>query len=949
MSRVTYFYTKGNMKRVFGKWILLTFLCLTNVAVCHADWFKGKLVNAETGEPLANASISSEVNPKPGWSMQTSATADSTGCFVLENGWEGRILFTFSMIGYKNSRKVDYSYGEDVKDTINLGTIKLQPTDLMLREVEVTAKMPRITMSGDTIVFNPDAFKLKEGARLDELIKKLPGVVNRNGQLYWRNKPIRLMMNGKNIFGGDNIVGQLPAEVAKKIKLYDRKSELARHTGNDDGDEDNVLDIEIKPGFLDKWYGDVGVSYQTAKRYLFDFNASRLSEHDPQLVYVQANNANLYVERTMRRTVNRNVDNDGKSQCGSYNYQHNWQTKGAENLMGNSFDISANFGHGDGWGTNSSSTETFFPNQDRTLSLSKNYNYDHKINPQLWASLFAYTDSLNSIEVEANASYGKTRGMREAEGASYSYDPSQFQYHALASVMGAKPGDALYEHIISRNRNYQTTDGQDRTLTLDYSWTHYLGKKGSFIVNGNTQASGENSNTYNHRTLEYLREGYGENQWQYFAYKNHDLQSTLGATFDYWATKKLYFNLSDNVTYRRYCTSRSVFADTDEARVNDNLPTTPDYDNLKNVRMHSWSNRLSLKSTISPTKQLMIIPKFVWTATRENADYRYGQLDTTTVRNTQTYTPSLFLKWKMGRVRNMDFSFAYNTTVPQLTNTFAFRDTTDPMSISTGNGRLGNTHSHTSTFGYHRMWLRKQIVLGLELSYNKEIHPLSTLYRYNSQAGVYTSTPMNVKGGDEWKIGVNYDQGIDVYLRLMNKFSFTTSQSYGFLTILDNDDANAVPSLNHQKLLGINEDLELSYETEKLQLSLYDKLEWNRYHYDATSYNSHPLENRLGVRCNVKLAPFYFNIRVDDLFRSGYLTTSMNGHRILANASVSYHFNKNRCWLSLQANDIFNKDNTYEASYTSYQRSESSYDYIHHYVSLKFSYHFDAKESKRKR
>ena len=854
------------------------------------------------------------------------------------------------MIGYKNFRKVDYSYGEDVKDTIDLGTVKLQPTALMLREVEVKANVPRITMSGDTIVFNPDAFKLKDGARLDELIKKLPGVENRDGKLYWNNKPIRLMMNGKNIFGGDNIVGQLPAEVAKKIKLYDRKSELARHTGNDDGDEDNVLDIEVKPGFLDKWFGAAKVGYQTAKRYSVTFEANKLSDHDPQLLYMQSNNANRYVERSMRQSMNANVDNDGRGQNVSYNYQHNWQTKGAENLDNNRFDVSANFGHSDGWGNNGYTTETFFPNQNRTLTLSKTYNYDHKINPQVWGNIFAYTDSLNSINVEARASYKKTCGLKETDGGSYSYEPNLFQYHSLAAVMDAKAGDALYEHIISRNRNYQTSDGQERGLTVEYSWTHYLGKKGSFSLSGSTSASGENTDTYNHRTLEYLREGNTENKWQHFDYTNHDLKSSLGATFDYWFTKKFYFNLSDNVTYHRYHTLRNVFADTDEAQAKDNLATTPDNDNRKNDRMHSWSNSLSLKSTITPTKQLMIMPKFNWVATRENADFHYGQLDTATVRNTQSYTPSLFLKWKISRVRNMDLSFAYNTTVPELAKTFGFRDTTDPMNISTGNGRLGNTHSHTTSFGYHRMWLRKQIVLGLGVSYSKDIHPLSTLFHYNSQTGVYTMTPMNVKGGDAWKFNVNYDQGLGVDFRLMNKFSLATSQSYGFLTILDDEQqANAVPSLNHQKLLTASNDLEFSYEVEKIQLTLYDKLEWNRYHYDATSYNTQPFQNSLGANASVTLGAFSFFLSVEDLYRSGYLTSAMNGHRILATATASYHFCKNKCWLSLYVDDIFNKDNWYYTTYTSYQRSEFSNDYLHHYASLTFTYRFDAKASKNKR
>ena len=95
-------------------------LCLMQTAVCTADTFKGKIVNAETGEILIGATVRSEINPQPGWSMQNSAETDSTGCFMLDSGWEGRIMFTFSMIGYKNSRKVDYAYGPEVKDTTDL-------------------------------------------------------------------------------------------------------------------------------------------------------------------------------------------------------------------------------------------------------------------------------------------------------------------------------------------------------------------------------------------------------------------------------------------------------------------------------------------------------------------------------------------------------------------------------------------------------------------------------------------------------------------------------------------------------------------------------------------------------------------------------------------------------------------------------------------------------------
>ena len=61
------------------------------------------------------------------------------------------------------------------------------------------------------------------------------------------------------------------------------------------------------------------------------------------------------------------------------------------------------------------------------------------------------------------------------------------------------------------------------------------------------------------------------------------------------------------------------------------------------------------------------------------------------VRTSYTYEPSLFLKWKMSRVRNMDFSFSYHTTVPDLVSTLAYRNTIDPLSISVGNPFLGKS------------------------------------------------------------------------------------------------------------------------------------------------------------------------------------------------------------------------------------------------------------------
>lgn len=942
------------MKRIFKRGLLLLVCSFLIQLTSYADVFKGKIVNAETGEPLAGASIKGVIMPRPEWTYTNSAETDSLGNFKLNGPIEGRMVLTFSMIGYKSLRKVDYAYGPEVKDTTDMGIIKLSPTTLMLKEVEVKASLPRFSMRGDTIVFHPEAFKLKEGARLDELIKKLPGVYQEGGKLYWNNKPIRLTMNGKNVFGGDDVLGMLPADAAQKLKLYDRKSELARHTGKDDGNEDHVLDIQVKPGFLDKWYGELEGAYVTKNRYSGSIEANKLSDHNPQMVYAQANNINRYVDRTMNMSYDQNIDGDGKSQYGSYNYQHNWNTKGTDEYDNNRFNISANLGHSDGFGNEKTTTETFFPNTDRTLSLKRDNKHSHKLAPQLETSLFAYADSINTINISVKGTYEKKRDIFENDAASYAYAPGLFAYYNLDEALAAQPGDALYDRLITRNRNFTTEDSEDKNLFVQYAWEHFLGKKGSYKMSGYTFLQGIEKHQLTDRKLEYLSEGSTETLWQSTNNPTRFFQNMLSASLDYWLGKKVYISFADKLIYEHYHERRHIFADTEEDKIVNGAPTTEDKANNMRNLMHTWDNTVTINSTITPVKALMIMPKLEWKTVRNKADYQYGDLDTTAVRVNNLFLPSIRMKWKLSRERSMDLSFAYNTNIPGMGKTMGYRNTNNPLYVTLGNPLLGNSHQHTTTYNYHRMWLKQQINLAFSASYRKDINPLATLYRYTPSIGAYEAMPLNVKGGEQLKMALNYDQGLGVYFRIANQLSMTTARSFGYMTIVDDTneplqklltDGNLL-ILNKQQFFNLNDYLELSYESEVLKVKLFNRLQWNRYHYSDASYNSKPFYDQYGVSTTCELKPFNFSIEVADHFRSGYQTTEMNGHKVIGRAMMEFRFYKNKCCLSLEADDIFNQDIFYSTQTTAYQRTETSNEYFHHYLQIGFSYKFDAKVKK---
>ena len=169
-----------------------------------ADIIRGRVVDSETKEPLAEASVNITQRFDNGYSMW-STVADSAGVFNFFAG--GRCTMEVSMLGYYSKKKTVFAFTDSRNDTIDVGTIELKMSAQMLKMVEVTGHARRFTVRGDTIVFHPEAFHLQEGARLDELIRKLPSVeVDNEGHMSWNGKPIRLTMDGESMLGGEGLM-----------------------------------------------------------------------------------------------------------------------------------------------------------------------------------------------------------------------------------------------------------------------------------------------------------------------------------------------------------------------------------------------------------------------------------------------------------------------------------------------------------------------------------------------------------------------------------------------------------------------------------------------------------------------------------------------------------------------------------------------------------------------
>ena len=194
------------------------------------------------------------------------ALTDSTGVAIIKTAPVGRASVLIECVGYRQHTQVfDVHKGAN-----DMGTVYLNGQNT-LKGIVVTAAGNQIVVKKDTIEYNASSFKTNETDMLEELLKKLPGVeIDSDGKITQNGKEItKIMIDGKVFFMDDPQLASknLPAKIIEKVRVVERKSDEARFTGIDDGEEETVLDLSLKRGMADGWIGHVGGGYGTEKRY----------------------------------------------------------------------------------------------------------------------------------------------------------------------------------------------------------------------------------------------------------------------------------------------------------------------------------------------------------------------------------------------------------------------------------------------------------------------------------------------------------------------------------------------------------------------------------------------------------------------------------------------------------------------------------------------------------
>ncbi|HWD90274.1 MAG TPA: TonB-dependent receptor [Mucilaginibacter sp.] len=183
----------------------------------------------------------------------TVAITDGNGKFIFPAVTANKFTLTVSSLGYRTLKR---RYGLDTSNkTAILDPIVLKSDAKLLTGVTIIGINP-VVLKEDTVEYKASAYKVRDNAPVEDLIKKLPGVdVDVNGNITTQGKQVtKVRINGKDFMGGDvqAATKNLPADIVENIQMIDDYGDQAALTGIKTGEPDKIMNITIRK---DRNYG----------------------------------------------------------------------------------------------------------------------------------------------------------------------------------------------------------------------------------------------------------------------------------------------------------------------------------------------------------------------------------------------------------------------------------------------------------------------------------------------------------------------------------------------------------------------------------------------------------------------------------------------------------------------------------------------------------------------
>ena len=877
----------------------------------------GSVVEQGSDTPIEQATVRL-LNVKDS-AMVRGVVSARNGSFTLKNVKKGSYLLHITFIGYDPLYQPLQITGK--KNPVNVGKLELSDGAIELGEAVVIGKAPEVTVRNDTVEYNADSYKVTEGSVLEDLLKKMPGVeVDSEGKITVNGKEVKkVMVDGKEFFSDDPKVASknLPAKMIDKLQVLDKKSDMAQMTGFDDGEEETVINLTVKPGMKQGWFGNAYGGYGSKDRYEGNAMVNRFVNNDQITFMGGANNTNNMGFSDLASTMFSGMGGGGGRRGGF----------GAGSGITSSGNAGLNF------------SKEFKPDK---LTLGGNTRYSHSDNDARSKS-----DRQNILPGDSS-SYDNSEAMSRTKSDNFGVDfrlewkpdtMTQLIFRpsfSLSHSMNDNFSDATTldneRDTVNTNKssNYSESNGYNLNASIDFS--RKLNNKGRVF---SATLSGGNSDSYS--------DGMNRSDIVYFnqtdALKNSiiDQRSRYdNKGFNYRA----YVSWVEPIGHNNFIQATySISQRKQEALKN---VYNQDADGIYNVLDSAYSqsyrnNFISQRASLSFKSQRA---KFNYTIGL-NLDPSYSSSenfvgDTTLSKITRkvvNLSPMAQFNYMFDKRTNLRIMYNGRTSQPSMTQLQPVADISDPTNITIGNPDLNPRYTNNVFIRFQQFTPEKQRAFMIMANGSYIINDIVSYTSYNQETGVKTTTYKNVNG--------NYSGNVRMMLNtpLKNKkFSINSMTMASF--------ANSNGYINEEK--NTNRNLILSerggidFRSSYLDLGVNGNIRYNATSNSLQKENNQNTFNYGAGGYTTIYLPLDFKIESDVNWstNSGY-GDGFKQNEVLWNASASKSFLKNnQGTLRFKIYDILQQRSNISRSVTASYIQDSEYNTLGSYFLVHFIYRF---------
>ncbi|MCM1110179.1 MAG: outer membrane beta-barrel protein [Clostridium sp.] len=929
------------MTRITGLLIALLTLMTTAAALPAAN-LRGTVTDTG-GEPMMQATI--RLLAAKDSAFVKGGVTDVSGNYSLQGIKKGKYIVEATYIGYERAF-ANVTVGDGA--TVNVPKIVMTESSIMLKGVTVTGTKTAIKVSEDTIEYNADSYKTAPNAVVEDLLKRLPGVeVGSDGSITANGKSVsKILVDGKEFFSDDPTVASknLPVDMVEKLQVVDRKSDLARLTGVDDGEDETVINLTVKKGMKNGWFGNVEAGYGTDDRYKANFNINRFWNENQITFLGNANN------------INELGFNDGNS--------GRFRRFGGDNGITTSQALGVNFNVGNGeifriggdimWNRSNRNTiqqqerqyihDSLYstigkhtvdrsqnvradlriqwkPDSFNTLDIRPNISWNHNHSGSLDSTLNAFSDAARTM-ISRSRNEDDSRGNSLSYGARLIYTHNFKEHRGRSfSVMANYSHTNTHEWEDTRSRNifYQYNDSTDNydQFTSNHtwnnnasgrlSWTEPLGdvSRGNFL----TVAYSINARWNNADKLVYQAEADAISRFA-------DAATPTGLSVaDMWMLN------ADPL---------EAMALSETALALQNEPDSTLSNRFRNDFL-SQDIRLGYKH-VSKTTTLDLGFSVVPTMSRSRN--LINDAKTIPERWVWNYAPFVRYRYRMGKQRSIQVNYNGRSSQPSMTQLQPVADMSDPLRIIIGNPNLDPTFNHSLRIRFQDFNAESQRSIMLMGDFGLTQNAIVSMTTFDNTTGGQTTTYRNVNGVWNGRIMNMVSMPFrDKRWQFSNNLFVMYNRQIGF----NNGLRNASQSVN------FNESPSLAFRPDNLEFELRP-----RYSLQYTANTLNTTGNNLVHSYGASFHAYYYTpiglvIDTDVEFSgtSGY-AAGYDRNQWMWNASLSYQFLHDKsATLSLKVYDLLQQRSNISRNVTANYIDDTRYNSLTRYFMLSFSWRFN--------